>query len=246
MHALIVYAHPEPESFNGAMRDLAVSVLSEQGHTVEVSDLYAMGFTAHVGREDFSDVADGDTFNYLAEEMHAAGGGGFADDIQGEQDKMNAADMLILQFPLWWFSVPAILKGWIDRVLAVGVLYDRERRYSNGVFKGRRAMLSFSTGGPSSAYAPGGISGHMDIVLWPLQNGILNFLGYDVLPPFIAEGMGRADAEARQVILDAYAARLKNLENDQPLAFHPWDEFDDTLCLRPDVTAQTAGQGWGR
>jgi NAD(P)H dehydrogenase (quinone) len=246
MKALIVHAHPEAKSLNGAMRDLAVSVLGEQGFAVEVSDLYAMEFKAHVGRDDFLEVADGDSFNYLAEEMHASSGGGYAADLQGEQDKLQAADLLILQFPLWWFTVPAILKGWIDRVLAVGVLYDRERRYSNGIFKGRRAMLAFTTGGPSAAYEPGGLSGHLDVVLWPLQNGVLNFLGYDVLPPFVAHGMGRADDEARQGILDDYATCLRGLDDLQPLAFHSLDEFDDTLRLPSDVPARTVGQGWDR
>lgn len=96
MHALIVHAHPESKSFNGTMRDLAVSVLGERGVTVEVSDLYAMNFKAHVGRDDFLEVADGGSFNYLAEEMHAATGGGFSEDIQREQEKLAAADLLIL------------------------------------------------------------------------------------------------------------------------------------------------------
>ena len=138
------------------------------------------------------------------------------------------------------------LKGWIDRVVAVGVLYDRERRYSNGVFQGKRAMLSVTTGGPPSAYAAGGVSGNLEVVLWPLQNGVLNFLGYHVLPPFIAFGMVRADAEARQEMLDAYAARLRGLDDTEALEFHSLDDFDDTLRLQPDVTAKTAGQGWGR
>jgi NAD(P)H dehydrogenase (quinone) len=246
VHVLIVYAHPEPKSFNGAMRDLAVSVLGELGHTVEVSDLYAMNFRAGAGRGDFLEAADGDYFNYLKEEMHAAEGGGFSEDIRGEQEKLMAADFLILQFPLWWFSTPAILKGWVERVMAVGFAYDRQRRFDNGVFRGRRAMLSLSAGGPAAAYSAGGISGNLEVVLWPLQNGVLNFVGYQVLPPFIAFGLARGDAEARQAILSDYEARLRGLDDVQPLAFHHLDDFDDTFRLKPDVMAKTAGQGWGR
>lgn len=246
MHALIVHAHPESKSFNGALRDLAVSVLGEKGFTVGVSDLYAMNFKAHAGRDDFLEVADAASFNYLAEEAHAAAGGGFSEDIRREQEKLTAADLLILQFPLWWFSVPAILKGWIDRVVAAGVLYDRERRYSNGVFQGKRAMLSITMGGPPTAYAPGGVSGNMEVILWPLQNGVLNFLGYDVLPPFLAFGMARADEDARQDMLDAYAARLRGIDDTDPLAFHSLDDFDDTLRLQQNITAKTVGQGWNR
>ena len=64
--------------------------------------------------------------------------------------------MMIWQFPLWWFSVPAILNGWIDRVFAMGRVYGQDRIYQNGVFKGKKALLSFTTGGAAADYKPDG------------------------------------------------------------------------------------------
>ena len=99
MHVLIGYAHPELHSFNGAMKDLAVATLTGAGHQVTVPDLYAQNFNPIAGRHDF--IA-------RAEQAHAARTSGFAPDVQREIDRLLAADLLILQFPFWWYSVPAL------------------------------------------------------------------------------------------------------------------------------------------
>ena len=81
---------------------------------------------------------------------------------EGEIDRLFAADLLILQFPMWWFSVPAILKGWIDRVFAFGVTYDFGRTWDKGVMCGRRAMLSMTTSAPPGVFMPDGRSGDLN------------------------------------------------------------------------------------
>ena len=87
---------------------------------------------------------------------------GFAPDVQAEIDKLMAADFLILQFPFWWYSVPAMLKGWIDRVFAYGVAYDFGRTWDRGVFRGRSAMLAFTTSAPPTSSFPDGRNGDLD------------------------------------------------------------------------------------
>jgi NAD(P)H dehydrogenase (quinone) len=246
MHALIVYAHPEPRSFNAAMRDRAVRTLREVGWTVEVSDLHAMGFDPVPRSTDFNQRIDPEVFKYQAEQVAAVKSEqGFAAEIQAEIDKLIRADLLILQFPLWWFSVPAILKGWIDKVFAMGVVYGGDVGfYSRGRFKGRRAMLAFSTGGPREMYGPTGLNGLADVVLWPLENGVLNFVGYDVLPRFHAPGPARADDATRAAMLDRWAERLRTLDSTRKLDFHPLDDFDRDAgwTLRPCVQGRTVGQ----
>ncbi|WP_246014345.1 NAD(P)H-dependent oxidoreductase [Paenibacillus rhizophilus] len=123
MNVLIVYAHPEPESFNGALKDLAVAALTEEGHLVQVSDLYAMKFKAAADRDDFLMPVNPDFFKYQLEQGHASRTNTFSPDIKEEQEKLLWADFVIFQFPLWWYSVPAILKGWFDRVFASGFVY---------------------------------------------------------------------------------------------------------------------------
>jgi NAD(P)H dehydrogenase (quinone) len=120
MRIFIVHAHPEPKSFNGAMTETAAVSLKTAGHEVIVSDLYAMRFNPVSDRQNFITIHNPDYFRQQTEEAHAAMHDGFAPDVQQEMDKLFWCDALILQFPLWWFGLPAILKGWVDRVFASG------------------------------------------------------------------------------------------------------------------------------
>jgi NAD(P)H dehydrogenase (quinone) len=235
MNVLIVVAHEEPKSFNAAMRDHAVGVLRESGHSVEVSDLYAMNFNPVGGRHDFTKLKDSAFFKYGVEQANAAKAGAFAADVAEEQRKLFAADFLIFQFPLWWFGLPAILKGWVDRVFAAGLIYGGGKWYSNGVFRGRRAMLALSTGGGPSIYSPRGLNGDMETILFPINHGILYFVGYDVLPPFIAWSPARVSDEQRRKCLDEYADRLRNWRTAQPLPYRPLDDYDENFELKPGL-----------
>jgi NAD(P)H dehydrogenase (quinone) len=231
MHVLLVYAHLERKSFNGALRDLTVEVLTEAGHTVEVSDLWAMNFNPVGGQHDFTRPADPDFFNYALEQARATEAGTFAADVAAEQEKLFRADLLIFQFPLWWFGLPAILKGWVDRVFAAGLTYGG-RFYSKGVFRGRRAMLSLTTGGSAAMYNPRGLNGHIDLLLYPINHGILHFVGFDVLPPFVAYAVPRTSPDRRRAYLQDYAQLLRTWETATPLSFHTLDDCDETLQLR--------------
>jgi NAD(P)H dehydrogenase (quinone) len=250
MRVLIVYAHPEPRSFNGAMKDLAVETLRARGHEVTVSDLYAQGFNPVAGAWDFTSRANPDTLDIGTEQAHAAQsadkGGGFAPDVQAELDKLMAADFLLLQCPFWWYSVPAILKGWIDRVFAYGVAYDFGRTWDRGVFKGRRAMLSFTTSAPPSSQMQDGRNGDLERTLWPLHAGVLALCGYDVLKPFVAPAVRWVDAGTRAAILDRFAARLRGIEAETPLFFHRLEDFGPDGRLKPDIEPATPGQHRGR
>lgn len=110
---------------------------------------------------------------------------GFSADIAAEIDKVQWCDLLILQFPLWWYSVPAIMKGWFDRVFVNGLMYGQFGRFDQGGMRGKRAMVSTTTGCFPGMVGEGGIMGHLDAVLWHLQYGTLAYVGFDVLEPFV-------------------------------------------------------------
>ena len=233
MNIFIVKAHPEPQSFSGAMTSTAVETLTAAGHTVVVSDLYEMGFNPVSGRHNFTSVKDAGYYKQQMEEMHATEVDGFSSDILAEMDKLFACDVLILQFPLWWFGLPAILKGWVDRVFAMGKIYGGGRWYDKGVFAGKRAMLALATGGPAAAYAETGINGDIDKILFPINHGMLRFTGFDVLPPFIAWSAAHVDAGAREDYLKQYRGRLLTLEKTPPIAYPSLNDYDpDTLQLK--------------
>jgi NAD(P)H dehydrogenase (quinone) len=252
MNCLIVYAHPEPASFNGALKDVAVRELERMGHSVVVSDLYRMGWNPALGPADFEGGrANADYLDLSREQEHAFAAGTQHPAVAAEQAELQAADFVLLQFPLWWFSMPAILKGWVDRVLSRGFAYSAGRKYETGHFRGKRAMLSITTGTASTLYEPNGIDGDLHHVLWPIHNGILAYTGFTVLPPFAAWMPARLSPQERQACLDAHAERLRGIERIEPLFFHPWSDYDESQRLKPGVVARSgvqwnprAGQGF--
>jgi len=209
MNVLIVYAHPEPKSFNAAMCERARDALTQAGHEVVVSDLYGEGFNPVAGRHDFVTVADPAVFHYQSEQAHAARHGGYAPDVAREQQRLADADLLILQFPLWWGGVPAILKGWGERVFSYGFGYADGLRFEQGVFKGRRAMISMTTGGTTARFGPDAVYGELERqVLWQIQHLGLEYMGYEVEKPFVAYGAPRTDAAGRAAYLDRLEERV--------------------------------------
>lgn len=234
MNVLIVYAHEEPRSFNAALKNAAIKTLEAQGHRVVVSDLYRMKWKAVADGEDFLQRRDPHFLKRQAEEKAAGELGTLAHDILLEQDKLKACDLLLLQFPLWWFGMPAILKGWVDRVLTMGFAYGGGSWYDQGGLRGRKAMVCVTTGGPEPAYLERGINGPIEQILFPIQHGMLYFCGFEVLPPFLAWGPAHLDDAGRAKILADYEARLRGIEGLEPLPFHPLAHFGEALQLRPE------------
>ena len=101
MNVLLVFAHPEPRSLNGALRDAAVAELAAQGHEVRVSDLYAMGWKSAADRADFPQLPPDARLNVATASGEAFKAQILTADVRAEQDKLLWADAVILQFPLW-------------------------------------------------------------------------------------------------------------------------------------------------
>lgn len=229
MNILIVHAHPEPLSFTTALKDHAVQVLENIGHAVEVSDLYVMNFNPVASQADFDSRSNQEYLNYALEQRHASKTHDLAQDIQIEIEKVQKADLLIFSFPMYWTSVPAILKGWIDRVFVSGIFYGGKRFYNHGGMLGKKAMLSFTLGGRDHMFGQNAIHGAIDDLLLPIQRGTLAYVGFDVLPPFIAYHVPYITDEARQQLLQQYEQHLQNLEQLQALEFPKLEQFDDKL-----------------
>ncbi|XP_034722619.1 NAD(P)H dehydrogenase [quinone] 1 [Etheostoma cragini] len=248
--ALIVYAHQSPASFNAAARDVAMQALAAQGYRVLLSDLYAMDFRASATQDDIiGDLKTPEHFKYGDETMSAWKEGRLSDDIVAEQRKVEEAELVIFQFPLYWFSVPAIMKGWMDRVLTQGFAYSLTNMYDNGVFKQKKAMLSFTTGAMQTMFKPDGINGDINITLWPLQNGVLHFCGFQVLAPQIFWSPAHCPPAVRTAMLDGWRARVKGLLHERPLTFAPCELFDLSFQggfrLRPPVREDRESRAYG-
>ncbi|MDQ2185080.1 NAD(P)H-dependent oxidoreductase [Alcaligenaceae bacterium A4P071] len=254
MNVLIVYAHPEPQSLNGSLKDFAVQRLQHAGHAVQVSDLYAMKWKAVLDAGDNTASLSGARFDASHNSKHAFAAGTQSEDIAREQDKLRWADTVILQFPLWWFSMPAILKGWIDRVYACGFAYGVGEhsdthwgdRYGEGSMAGKRAMLVVTTGGWESHYAPRGINGAIDDILFPIQHGVLFYPGFDVLPAHVIHRTSKIDGAGFERVSEALGERLDNLMTTAPIPFRKQNAGDysiPALTLRPELAPDEAGFG---
>jgi len=234
MHVFIVHAHPEPNSFNGALTREATASLATAGHEVVVSDLWAMGFNPVSDRRNFTTVKDPAYFRQQTEEAFAVEQDGFAPEIQAEQDKLFRCDALILQFPLWWFGLPAILKGWVDRVFAAGGrTYGNGKWYDRGVFAGKRAMCSVTIGGPPAMYSTHGLNGPIDAILFPINHGMLYFTGFTVVEPFLVHGPARISQDERVAHLARYRERVLGLATAPTIAYPRLAEYDERFVLKP-------------
>ncbi|AZC18850.1 MULTISPECIES: NAD(P)H-dependent oxidoreductase [Pseudomonas] len=233
MNVLIVHAHPEPQSFTAALRDQARSTLEALGHQVQVSDLYAMDWNPVASAADFARRDNPEYLVYALEQRVGVKNGGIAADIQGELDKLLWADLLILNFPVYWFSVPAMLKGWIDRVLVSGVCYGGKRFYDQGGLVGKKALLSLTLGGREHMFGQGAIHGPLEDMLRPLLRGTLAYVGCQVLEPFVAWHVPYISQDAREGFLAQYRQRLERIDEEQPLVFPRLEQFDEALYPLP-------------
>lgn len=254
MNVLIVYAHPEPRSLSGSLKDFAVQHLQHSGHQVQVSDLYAMQWKAPLDAADTRAPLVGDHFDATVDSRFAYDHQLQAADIAAEQEKLRWADTVIFQFPLWWFSMPAIMKGWFDRVYANGFAYGvgehNEQhwgdRYGEGNLSGKRAMLVVTTGGWELHYSPRGINGPINDLLFPIQHGLLFYPGFSVLPPLVFYRVQKSAAERFAGWCDALATRLDTLEQTAPIAYRQQNggEYEiPALTLKAEFVPEESGLG---
>ena len=233
MNVLIVHAHNEPQSFSTALYKLAEETLRGQGHEVRVSDLYAMNWNPVASAADFGARANPEYLVYALEQREGAKSQTIAADIQAELDKLLWADLVIFNFPIYWFSAPAILKGWFDRVLVSGICYGGKRFYDQGGLAGKKALVTVTLGGRDHMFGEGAIHGPLEDMLRPILRGTLAYTGMTVLPPFVAWHVPYISNDARVDFLRQYQERLQHLDEDKPLEFVRLDQFDERLYPLP-------------
>ena len=252
MKYLIIFAHPEPASLSAYLKDCAVRDLIAAGHQIEVSDLYKMDWKAIADAKDFPDRSEEEgPLNYARASKKAFAEGEQSADVAEEQRKLLWADIVILQFPLWWYGMPAILKGWVDRVYAYGFAYgvgpqggaNWGKRFGEGIFEGKRAMVAMTVGGRMAQYGPRGVNGAIDDILWPIQHGILYYPGFEVLPPTIFYEVSRAEPPAADAMAEMFVNRLLTASTTEPIPFIPQNggDYDDIQVLKPGSGTDVAG-----
>ncbi len=206
MNILMIHAHENPDSFCSALSQLAKRSLTIKGHGMTISDLYAKEFNPVASKKDFTTLSSTNFYKYAREQRHATAQDLFHEQVKEEMDLVEQADVLIFNFPLWWFGMPAILKGWVDKVLAHGFACGGEYGvYGDGRFKGKKAFLCVTTGSSEESYTEEGMHGRtLPDILRNIEEGVLAYIGFDVQPSFVAYGVAKISDKERGKIMDSY------------------------------------------
>ena len=183
MNILIVYAHPNPASFNHALLERAQSALLDKGYSVRVRDLYAQGFNPVLSGNDLVDINVGK----------------LAPDVAVEQEHLQWATALLFIYPLWWFDRPAILKGWFDRVFTRGFAFDYSEQGAVGLLTQQKAAVIMTTGGTEDEFEGFDIE---SLIVHPVTEGTLKFCGIQDTGHRILFGVPVVGDDARRQMLD--------------------------------------------
>lgn len=187
MKHLIVYAHPNPASLSHAMKELLVETYKAQGSEVVVRDLYALGFDPVLKGSDFAGLKEG--------KLPA--------DITTEQGHIAWADAVTVVAPVWWASLPAILKGYIDRVFLYGFAYQYGASGAEGLLKGKKVLIVSNHGTPANVYAENGMHKSMSQTQ---EAGIFGFCGMDVVEHLYFGAVPSVDDATRKGYLEKVRA----------------------------------------
>ncbi|PKM78149.1 MAG: flavodoxin family protein [Firmicutes bacterium HGW-Firmicutes-15] len=159
MKAVVIYAHPNPMSFNAAITAVVKEELEKKGAEIIFKDLYAMNWNPVLSAGDF-------------EGYHR---GNVPEEIKTEQADISWADALIMVAPVWWTSVPAILKGYIDRVFSIGFAYEYSAAGPRGMLNGKKALLITTSGTDERAAQQNGM---VDLITKSVVNAVFGFSGF--------------------------------------------------------------------
>lgn len=237
---LIVLAHPERQSFNGAWADATARASVQLGHEVLWSDLGSMGFNPAEARAHFREYPENSSFDPLKAQEWASDADALPGDVAQEIDKLNRADRVVFHFPLWWFAPPAVLKGWFDRVLAHGATHTIDERFDTGRYHGRKALFCVTAGATENELSHNGKEGDVQMQLWPAAY-TLRYLGFSVLEPEIVFGVhgyhqGEELTALRNrlgTVLDNQATLIRGFDDMRQLNFNPDCDFDANGRLKP-------------
>ncbi|WP_029391470.1 NAD(P)H-dependent oxidoreductase [Streptomyces xiaopingdaonensis] len=240
--ALWVSAHPRQRSLNGRLTREGVEELSAH-HEVLTSDLYAQRFDPVLGDHDLGDLAG--TPGSVAEQAGTAyARGQLSAEVKEEQAKLAAAELLVVQFPLWWYGPPAILKGWFDRVLTGGFSHGDldpvlgvPRRYGDGGLTGRKALLVVTAGEDERTLGPRGVSGDLESLLFPITHGVLWFVGIETLDLHVVHDADTLGAEGFDRERERLRERLRTIDDEPARKFRRLRDGDyhGTRSLHPEL-----------
>lgn len=185
MKVLIVFTHPNSNSFNHALLEKISAGLEQSGHEIRVKNLYQENFNPVLDSKDLS-------------QLHS---GNIPPRISAEQEQLLWAEGLVFIYPLWWFTPPAMLKGWFDVTLSNGVAFEYSSEGARGLLKHKKALVLI-TAGASEDYFDENDS--LEMSHRPITDGTLSFCGVNnVSHKIYYDIVNRTDKERAEILVQA-------------------------------------------
>lgn len=192
MKHLVVFAHPHSESFNHAILETVVNALKNKGHEVAVRDLYKLNFQPVLKTEDTASMRDGKV----------------PEDIREEQECITFADVITFIYPIWWTGMPAILKGYVDRVFSYGFAYSSGEEGIVKLLKGKKGFIINTHGSPKDIYDQTGMTNGLKLTS---DAGIFGFTGIEPVEHLFFGSVPYVDDAARKDMLSTIENTINSL-----------------------------------
>lgn len=196
MRHLIIYAHPNEKSLNNLLLQTVTESLVKGNHEVEIRDLNTIGFNPVFSLED----------------MQGQRAGKVSDDVKTEQDYISWAEQITFVYPIWWTGMPAIMKGYIDRVFSYGFAYRYDQGVQKGLLKGKKAVIINTHGKSHEEYERMGMDKALSLTS---DNGIFLYSGFEIIHHFFFDKADKASSEEMEIwkeqIRNIYSQPVFNL-----------------------------------
>ncbi|WP_353149191.1 NAD(P)H-dependent oxidoreductase [Chryseobacterium sp.] len=193
MKHLIIYAHPNENSLNHHLLEHVVKILESEHHEIIIRDLYQINFDPVFSLDD----------------IQGQFAGKLADDVLAEQAYIKWADHITFIYPIWWTGLPAIMKGYIDRVFSYGFAYRYDQGIQKGLLKGKKAVIINTHGKSREEYEQTGMNKALSLTS---DKGIFLYSGFEIIRHFFFDKADNTSAEQVKV----WKEEIKNTYN-QPV-----------------------------
>ncbi|MDR6514508.1 NAD(P)H-dependent oxidoreductase [Chryseobacterium camelliae] len=161
MRHLIIYSHPNDESLNHHFLNTVTEILQTQNHEIRIRDLYHLDFNPVLSLQDLKDQRSGQ----------------LSEDIREEQEHILWSDHITFIYPIWWTGMPAIMKGFIDRVFSYGFAYRYDQGIQKGLLKGKRATIINTHGKSKAEYESIGMDRALSLTS---DKGVYTYCGLEI------------------------------------------------------------------
>ncbi|PRB05691.1 NAD(P)H dehydrogenase [Chryseobacterium sp. MYb7] len=195
MRHLIIYAHPNENSLNHTLLNTVIETLQSHNEEIIVRDLYKIGFDPVFSLDD----------------MQGQRLGKVSDDIKTEQEHISWAEQITFIYPIWWTGLPAMMKGYIDRVFSYGFAYRYDQGIQKGLLKGKKTVIINTHGKSHEEYEKIGMDKALTLTS---DNGIFIYSGLEIIRHLFFDKADKASPENMEIwkdqIINLYSEHALN------------------------------------